>query len=321
MIRSRCQPLKLMKLVALVFAIAALPACGSLFFVPDTRLVLTPKQLNLRYQDVQIPTADGVLLHGWLLKGKSPVRGTVLFLHGNAQNISYHIASVRWLPAHHYNVLLYDYRGFGQSGGRSTLDNAVGDFRAVVKAVDRMLPKNERKYAVFGQSLGASLAVAALAESPPAQSVQALVIDSGFSGFRRIAREKMSEIPVTRAFSGLLQYLFPATPDLTADIARIRGVPVLIIHGEKDNIVPWSHARRLFEHANTPKALIIQPEAGHIQALASRSVRRRMLRFLNRAFASAPEDSNRVGRDGYDEPIARKTTAPAGQVHGAPALP
>ncbi|HGG59241.1 MAG TPA: alpha/beta hydrolase [Gammaproteobacteria bacterium] len=264
----------------------ALSSCGGLFFVPEGQLILTPRQLDLDYQTFRARTPDGANLHGWLLPGKPPVKGSIVFLHGNAQNISYHIASVRWLPAKHYNVALYDYRGFGLSTGHSTLANAMTDLNVVLKTIDTLLPQNERRYAIFGQSLGASLAIGALAERPPPFPIRALIIDSAFSGFRRIAREKMSEMILTRPLSRALQYLFPASPNLLDDIGKIRGIPLLVIHGKDDQIVPSSHAQRLYARANEPKPLILQEGAKHIQSLAWPAVRQRMLAFLDQALST-----------------------------------
>ena len=98
-----------------------LGACTSLLFYPQRELVLTPDRVGLAYRDVWFKAADGTRLHGWFLPaGMNVVRGeacTVLFLHGNAENISTHIGNVAWLPGKGYNVFLFDYRGYGRSAG------------------------------------------------------------------------------------------------------------------------------------------------------------------------------------------------------------
>src|ERR671910_571341 len=85
-----------------------------MFFYPDAVTYTTPAQVGVRADYVQIVTADGSRLHGWFLPAVGKAKGTVLHLHGNAANVSNHLPLVSWLPAHAYNVLLVDYRGFGR---------------------------------------------------------------------------------------------------------------------------------------------------------------------------------------------------------------
>ena len=91
-----------------------LGSCANLLFFPQRDLVLTPDQVGLAYRDVWFEAADGTRLHGWFLPAEKKMAlsaaCTVLFLHGNAENISTHLASVSWLPAQGYNVFLFDYR-------------------------------------------------------------------------------------------------------------------------------------------------------------------------------------------------------------------
>ena len=96
-----------------------------MFFYPDSATYTTPAQLGVRAEDVQIVTADGSRLHGWFLPAVGNAKGTVLHLHGNAANVSNHLPLVSWLPARGYNVLMVDYRGFGRSEGKPSLDGIV----------------------------------------------------------------------------------------------------------------------------------------------------------------------------------------------------
>lgn len=258
-----------------------LSGCSGLFFVPDRQLILEPDRLKLDFEDIFVRTNDQQKLHGWLLKGDAPVKGTVIFLHGNAQNISYHIASVRWLPKHGYNVFLYDYQGYGNSTGKASIDNSIDNFSSVIETLDRTLPKDQQQYSVFGQSLGGALAIAAVAKNQSTTSFQSLIVDSAFSGFRTIAKEKMQELLLVRPFSGALQYLFTSQPNILEEIASIESTPILILQGENDKIVPPTHAQNLYARANEPKHLHIQAGARHIQSLASQTVRALVLEQLS----------------------------------------
>ncbi len=257
-----------------------LTGCSNLFFIPDRQLVMYPDRIGLEYRQLVVETRDGEQLDGWLLPGKSPVKGSVVFLHGNAQNIGYHIASVYWLPEQHYNVYLYDYRGFGRSTGKATIQNSIDDFAAVMKRLQQEIPQQEQNFIVFGQSLGAAVAVAAVSQYKNHYPASCLVLDSSFSGFRRIAREKLELLLVTRPLSGVLAYAFTDNPDLLQSIAKISPIPVLMIHGLDDEIVPSHHSQLLFEAAEPPKELWLEPGAKHIQSLTHNVLRRRFLEYL-----------------------------------------
>src|SRR5688500_8099772 len=87
-------------------------------YFPDRRLVADPGQVGMPFEEVWLTTEDDVKLHGWLIKAEKPAAGTVIFLHGNAVNISYRLDKAKRLQALGANILLFDYRGYGQSGGR-----------------------------------------------------------------------------------------------------------------------------------------------------------------------------------------------------------
>ena len=99
--------------------------------LPDAGRVWNRAQDNIPYKDIRFESADGVPLHGWLLcpRKESP-RGTILFLHGNAENISTHVQSVLWIVDAGYEVFAFDYRGYGWSGGKPDIPGVHRDARA-----------------------------------------------------------------------------------------------------------------------------------------------------------------------------------------------
>ena len=282
-----------------------LASCSGLFFIPDKQLVLYPDRIGLEYRNISIETEDGERLNGWLLPGRPPVKGTVVFLHGNAQNISYHIAGVYWLPEQHYNVYIYDYRGFGRSTGKATIENSIDDFAAVMQQLQREIPQREQRFIVFGQSLGAALAIAAVARFKERYPICRLVADSPFSGFRRIAREKLEAVFFTRPLSGLLAYAFTDSPDLLRSISEVSPVPLLLIHGLDDDIVPPHHSKLLFDAARPPKALWLEPGAKHIQSLAHEVSRKRLVAYFKECTARRAPAAERRS----DPPPQRQDTS------------
>ncbi|MGE5189439.1 MAG: alpha/beta hydrolase, partial [Gemmatimonadota bacterium] len=158
---------------------------------------------------------------------------------------------------------------------------------AAIDALFGMKEVDGDRIVVLGQSLGGAVAVYAVAHSPHKARIRALVVDSAFAGYREIAREKVAEIPLLRLLRSPLSRLVTDRYSPRLWIARVAPVPVLIVHGDADRIVPVAHAERLFALAAEPKALWIVPGAGHIGAFALPDVRARLLRFLSGA--PAPE--------------------------------
>ncbi len=254
-----------------------------MFFQPDKREVRNPAQLDLAYRDVYVKTPDGLTLHGWWLVADAPAAGTVVFLHGNAENITTHIGSVYWLPKAHFNVLLMDYRGYGKSAGKASLDGALMDIDATLDYLLQESGLDSRHLIVFGQSLGGALGVYAVAHSPYKPRIRALVIDSAFSGYQAITREKMAGFWLTWPLQWLPVLTMPEEYDPVNSIGRVSPVPVLIVQGEDDQIVPSYHAQRLFDAASRPKELWMVPGRGHIQVFNDIRQRERLVTFMRRA--------------------------------------
>ncbi len=275
-------PLLLKRLLVLVPLLSGATGCSQLFFFPASGLVRTPADIGLRYEDVYFDSSDGVRLHGWYLpassRDRAGPRATVLHLHGNAENISTHIGAVYWLPAEGFEVFMFDYRGFGRSAGHPTVEGALNDSRA---ALALAASRAQAPIVVFGQSLGGSLAVATLADSPLRTRVRALILDSAFADYRLITRDKLDELWLTWPFQVPLSWLVDNGHSPLPLIERISPIPLLIAHAERDPIVPADHARRLFERAREPKTLWILPQAQHTALAATDDSRSRLLRYLD----------------------------------------
>jgi fermentation-respiration switch protein FrsA (DUF1100 family) len=259
---------------------AALFGCSGVFFQPYRGHVQTPKQLGLAYEDVYFQAGDGTPLHAWFLPAKSKALGTILFLHGNAENISTHIMSVRWLPARGFNVFLLDYRGYGSSGGAASLSGVQNDMDAALQTLLAHKDVDPEHVVVFGQSLGGSIAIYNVAHSPYRQHIRALVVESAFASYRQIAREKLADFWLTWPLQWPLSWTVSDAYSPSATVAGISPIPLLIIHGDRDSIVPLHNGQQLYDLAREPKQLWIVPGGGHIQAFQSQTYRDRFVAFL-----------------------------------------
>ena len=136
-----------------------LSGCATSFFQPSTALYHTPGQFGLEDEPVEIHAADGTELFAWFLPARGKPRATVLYLHGNAENISTHFFNVAWMPSEGFNVLALDYRGYGGSGGTPSLAGVQFDIDAALEALLERPDVDRRRIVLFGQSLGGALAI------------------------------------------------------------------------------------------------------------------------------------------------------------------
>lgn len=261
-----------------------LQGCSTFLFYPEKKYVLTPAAFKLPYEDVAVKTADGLTLRGWLLKScsiddaaETEPKGVIVFLHGNAENISTHIAGVLWLALEGYHVLAVDYRGFGASDGKATLSGAQKDAQAITAYALERFP--DQSVFVLGQSIGGAIALSAVDTFADKDKLAAVVIDSAFSSTRRIARDKLGAVWLTWPFQYPISWTV-AENDPEKHAASLT-LPKLFLTAQDDSVVPSYHTQRLFENAAEPKNLIVLQDAVcHICSLQDKSVRLRVLDFL-----------------------------------------
>lgn len=268
-----------MRTFAVLLALC-LGGCTSVFFQPDRAIYQTPGLYGIDYQPVELHAADGTELFAWFLPARGPARGSVLYLHGNGQNISTHFANVAWLPAAGFNVLALDYRGYGGSQGQPSLPGVQLDIDAAMRALLARPDVDPERIVVFGQSLGGALAIYYVAHSRYREHIRAVVIDSAFSDYQRIGQEKLAAVPLTWPFQWFASVAVDDRYSPQASVGMLSPIPLLLIHGDQDTLVPLHHSQRLFELAGYPKQLWVIPGAGHIQAIKEREVRKRLTQYL-----------------------------------------
>lgn len=247
--------------LALLLAVATLllSGCSGLFFYPDKNTYITPDRLNLAYENIYLDTADGETLHGWWLPAKGQPKGTIYFLHGNAQNISSHLLNVAWLPEEDYNVFTLDYRGYGRSTGAPDIEGALHDSEIGLRwLIDQPTTENQPLF-LLGQSLGGALGLTLASEwtqRNETPELDGIILDGTFSGFRGIAREKLGGFWLTWPLQIPLSWTIPDKYEGINQIANISPVPVMVIHSVRDGIIPFHHGQALYEAAGEPKEFL-----------------------------------------------------------------
>lgn len=252
--------------------------CTSIFFQPQQGLFENPFVKKVSCEDVYFETPDGVKLHGWLLEPEGKSLGRILFLHGNAENISTHVNNVLWLVLKGYTVFAFDYRGYGLSEGHSTIEGVHIDAEAALKKLISFYP--DERIVVLGQSLGGAIAIYMAANSSLKKEIKAVISEGSFAGYRQIAREKLGQFFLTWPFQYPLSLLFSDSYSPVRYVSKVSPVPLVILHGGKDRIVPLHHGEILYKNAAEPKKLWVADGMGHIQSFEDEGIRNRLLEYL-----------------------------------------
>lgn len=256
-----------------------------LFYYPDRVTYQTPAQHGLKYDAVTFRSSDGARLSAWFVPAVGEPVGTVIHFHGNAQNMTVHSDFVRWLPAEGFNLFVFDYRGYGASEGRPGRRGVYEDSVAAIKYVKSRPDLDQNKLLILGQSLGGANAIAAVGNND-FKGIRAIAIESTFYSYRTIVRDKIGQIPVLSLARWPLSFLVVTNTHSPGKvIARVAPIPILLIHGTHDRVIPSHHSKRLFERAKDPKQLWIIDRGDHTEAFATfgATYRKKLVQFYNDA--------------------------------------
>jgi uncharacterized protein len=223
----------------LVLALFAYLFQHHLLFQPTRELGPTPAAQGLAYEDVTIASADGERLHAWFIPHPSAA-ATVLFLHGNAGNISDRPLTIARLHDLELSVLMLDYRGYGRSSGHPSERGTYADASAAWRYLIIERKQDPGDVIIYGRSLGGAIAIELASRTTP----RAVIVESTFSSIADIADEIYPYLP-TRL---LLRYEYPSSET----IKRLTA-PVLIAHSEDDEMIPFGQGQLLLHNAPAPK--------------------------------------------------------------------
>src|ERR1041384_3173074 len=228
----------------------------SLMTFHPARMTAAERQLTPEgAENVWFNSADGTRLNGWFFESQSgPEIATIIFFHGNGGNIT----NVSWLAQrfakHGFDVLLFDYRGYGASDGVASAESdlyADGD-AAVAFVVSQKHARPER-IVLYGHSLGTAI----VSDVASRGSFGAVVLESGFSSASSVAAAALPWLPRFLHFLGKNRF------ESARKLSSVKA-PILIAHGDPDHTIPTSEAQLLYAAANEPKKLLIVPGAGHV---------------------------------------------------------
>lgn len=219
-----------------------------LAFFPTAGEWETPQNFGVPFDAITVDTADGERLRVWKMHAPSP-RANVVYFHGNGANLSNWLPILTGIVKRGYSVVVFDYRGFGKSTGRPTEQGLYRDVDAIVTHV-----KPDRSQSIptiyWGRSLGATMgAYAATVQAP-----DGIILESGFVNAGAVVRDS----PILLVLSVFSSYRFP-----TAEFANRANRPALVMHGNRDSVIPFARGRELYDALTVPKQFFVIEGGDH----------------------------------------------------------
>jgi fermentation-respiration switch protein FrsA (DUF1100 family) len=219
-----------------------------LAFFPTTGESDTPRDFGVPFEALTIDTADGERLRAWVMRAAAP-RANVVYFHGNGANLSNWSPILTGIVQHGYSVFAFDYRGYGESTGSPNERGLYRDVDAIVKQATAA--QSESTPTIYwGRSLGGTMAAYAATVQPP----DGIILESGFVNARAAIRSS----PILLVLSFFSSYRFP-----TADFVNRAQRPVLVMHGNRDSVIPFALGQELFNTLTVPKQFVVIEGGDH----------------------------------------------------------
>lgn len=249
--------MKRLKWIAASVAIAYLAICACMWGFQRQLMYLpmgdvkAPAAYQLhRFQDIRIQSADGTRLQAWFREARAGYP-TILYFHGNGGNLGHRAHYFQLLTDAGFGVLALSYRGYGESEGSPTEAGLYADARALIRYAQDTLGLPQDRMVFYGESLGTGVAVQMATEHPGA----AVVLQSPYTSITAVAQELYPWLPV--------RFLLKDRYDSLSKITKVHA-PLLVMHGEKDTLVPATFGKALYKKANAPKQAVYLPDIGHL---------------------------------------------------------
>jgi uncharacterized protein len=219
-----------------------------LLYLPDTRRPELGDLAALGVREITLSTPDGLSLLAWYLPAREG-RPVIAYFHGNGGHMGYRAERLRWFAGRGFGALMAEYRGYAGNPGSPTETGLLADGAAALDflAWEGIAPD---RLVIWGESLGSGLAVPLAAQ----RAIAGLILEAPFTSVAEVAQYYYSFIPA----AALVRDRF----DSVASIGRVKA-PILVLHGERDRVIPLRFGRALFDAAPEPKEFWLAPEGGH----------------------------------------------------------
>ncbi len=275
--------------------VSLISGCSSLLYYPTKGQYYNPGSFGLLAEDIFFSTSEQTKIHAWLFRSSASgsSKGTVVFFHGNAENLTSHFVALSWLPKQGYNFLIFDYPGYNLSEGEPTPRSTVEAGVAAVEWVNTHLEsekESKRNVFTYGHSLGGIVSlrvVIELKKKYKTHQVQGLIVDGTFQSYKRASQTVMAKHWLTWLFQPLGYFLL-SDEWAPKELDLLSPLPVLVLHGEKDKVIDFKLGQELFASLIEPKEFypVANGHHGDLFFVDEGQHRQKMLDFLSVHLAS-----------------------------------
>lgn len=269
---------------AIFFLSIFLSSCSHLFYQPTSFVYTEPEKGGYVYSDYFFELDEETKLHAWKVESKiKEKKGTVVFFHGNGQNLTAHFVQPAFLVESGYQIFIWDYPGYGKSSSAPSQKNV---FESGLKALEESYKWHQEtnkggKFIVWSQSLGGAVAIPVVAESKLEDKVDLLIVESSFPSYQDIAFDKLTISWLTYIVSPLSYVLVSDSYAADKYIERLKVKKALIVHSKDDSIVPYKFGKQIYDSYKGKKDLWTYHGKKHINIFPEKKARERLVKYLS----------------------------------------
>ncbi len=261
---------KQIRIFLMVMASLLATSCESVFYQPGPYYYYPPEDFGYQPQELFFPSLDGTKLSGWLFPRLSPDKKNLMILqfHGNGENMTSHYMSLVWATKMGFELITFDYRGYGKSDGELGHKGVIEDAVAAYNFAKKRALATDQKIILYAQSLGATILLKAIENFDDPEIIHSVFIEGGFLSHQAMANKFLSHYWLTWPFQWLPYLIVNGaySPDHFYEYFP-ENVPLIVIHGEKDEIVPQQFGQEIYSLAKPPKRWILAPNKGHVESM------------------------------------------------------
>ncbi len=269
--------------IFILMLVIFISGCERYFFFPQKILYYMPETCMYNPENILVETDEKKILHGWYFKTKvKNPKGTIFFLHGNSSNISTESVGMVWVLEKGYNLLTFDYRGYGLSEGKPNIEGVLQDGLDFTDAVMKDKIVDKRNLILHGQSLGGAVASHIAAFSPYADRFKVLVLDSTFTSWKSISKEVASKNFFTWAWQYPISWGITGKYSTLENVVKSKIKNTIILHSKKDEIINYSNAEALFETAHEKKVILNDNFSYHAAIIRNPKIMKEYIEYLDK---------------------------------------